>query len=236
MSSASNLQKPSVLSLLGANALVMILALILEWSLFDTLLVFCVESIIIGVINVPKMILVLRAPKMSDELKDGQASEIEQLAFLTKLFVLVIRFFFILFGSILFTAFCFIQLLIIKDFFYGNGIETLKGIEWSEVQIDWSSFTIGVIIIALSHLISFMTNFVGKKEYLNTKISRQIFAPFRRVLLVILVIISAGFVIRYMGIDSPWAVIPFFVIKTFFDLRQHNKEHSKSNLQKTELE
>jgi hypothetical protein len=223
-------KKPSVISLVAINLCLLVLAIFLQWSLFEILFIFWAETLVIGVFNIFKMLIIPRKPKMSSELKEGKASTEEQLLFLAKLGLTIFKFFAIVFSTFLFFGFCYIQLMMISILFGGGEMKSFEEFQFSDISLDdWTSFYIGVGSILFSHAVSFVSNYLGKKEYLNLRLRRQMFAPFRRILLVWIVSFGTMYVIHKFGNDSVYLLIPFFVVKIILDLRQHHLEHKKVN-------
>jgi len=80
-------------------------------------------------------------------------------------------------------------------------------------------------ILFFSHFVSFIDNFVMKKEYLKTSTGQQMIQPYSRIIVVHLTIIFGGMLSMMFG-TSLWALAVLILIKTFIDLQTHLKEHA----------
>ena len=58
MSIQQDIKKPSVFWLIGSNLLLLAMALIFNWKLYDVLILFWLEAVFIGVVNIMKMMKV----------------------------------------------------------------------------------------------------------------------------------------------------------------------------------
>jgi hypothetical protein len=93
------------------------------------------------------------------------------------------------------------------------------------LQFNLLGVTIGFLSICLSHLTSFMTNFISKGEYLKQSPESLFFSPYKRVIVMHLtVIFGAIFVLNNYSFA---AVVILVVLKTVTDLASHIVEHSK---------
>ena len=82
----------------------------------------------------------------------------------------------------------------------------------------------GALGLAISHGVSFVVNFLGRREYLRTNVARQMFAPYGRLVILHLTIIVGAMVSLFLG--SPVGAIAVLVIlKTIVDLGFHLREH-----------
>ena len=78
----------------------------------------------------------------------------------------------------------------------------------------------------ISHGVSFVTNFVGQKEYEGMTVQKQMAAPYRRIIMMHLTLIFGGFVTMTLGDPVPVLLI-FILVKIIVDVRAHLKEHSQ---------
>lgn len=219
-----NIKQPSVISLIITNLVLFGVAIYYDLSLFDILLIFWGETVVIGFFNFLKMLKTPRLPKVSEAFKTDEVSREELLVTGINFMYVFLKFFIIIWSSIMMTAFCMSQLVIIVVVF---GDEEMRSAQEFPLQ-HFYSFLIGMIVMFISHGISFITNFISKREYETTKLRKLIFAPFRRILLVWIVCIGGGFLLLKLENDSFYLLIPYFLVKILFDLRQHYKEHIKA--------
>jgi hypothetical protein len=85
----------------------------------------------------------------------------------------------------------------------------------------------GALALAASHIVSFVYNFLGRKEYLNTTVSAQMMAPYGRVVVLHVTILGGAFLIVALG--TPVAALAVMVaLKTAIDLALHLRERRKA--------
>jgi hypothetical protein len=80
-------------------------------------------------------------------------------------------------------------------------------------------------VLFFSHFVSFIDNFVLKKEYLKVTTGQQMIQPYSRIIVVHLTIIFGGMLSMAFGTPL-WAIAVLILIKTVIDLQTHLKEHS----------
>jgi hypothetical protein len=98
----------------------------------------------------------------------------------------------------------------------------------SVVQIgpDLSAVAWGAVGLAISHVSSFLINFVGRGEYQRVSAARQMFAPYGRLVVLHLTILFGAFV--SLAIGSPvGAIVVLVLLKTILDLGLHLREHDR---------
>ncbi|HTK44627.1 MAG TPA: DUF6498-containing protein [Patescibacteria group bacterium] len=94
-------------------------------------------------------------------------------------------------------------------------------------DVVWSNVTIAAIALFLSHGASFLLNYVGKREYLATSPTRQMAAPYGRVVVLHLTILFGAFAIAFIGAPVA-ALVILVVLKTALDLRLHLRERQRN--------
>jgi hypothetical protein len=91
-------------------------------------------------------------------------------------------------------------------------------------DILWGSVLLAVVALFISHGVSFLLNYVGRGEYRRTSPAAQMAAPYTRVVALHLAILFGAFAIASLG--APVAALVILVlVKTFFDLSLHLREH-----------
>ena len=89
-----------------------------------------------------------------------------------------------------------------------------------------SAIGFAVIVLAISHGISFWFNYIGRGEYLRVTPIELMGAPYARVVVLHLTIIFGAFVSIALG--SPvGALVVLVILKTALDLRLHAREHGR---------
>jgi hypothetical protein len=95
-------------------------------------------------------------------------------------------------------------------------------------EVVWPSVLIGGIALFLSHGASFFLNYIGRGEYLTASPGRQVGSVYGRVVVLHLTILFGAFVVAFLG--SPiGALLVLVVLKTAFDLGLHLRERGKAD-------
>lgn len=231
-----NYKSTSAITLVVVNVCLFIFAIALNWKLFDILLIFWAESLVIGFFNIFKILKIKRKERFNVDLKIPDSATTNQLDnSFDKIFILLkgvaLFTFTLLFFVLSGLQICFIYVLF-GDF---SLIEFVLSMMERRLEIhinDMNSFLIGVGIVFISHGVSFFFNYIGKKEYKTISLKKLLFAPFRRIILVWIVIAAGSYVIVQFGKNSVLLLIPFFIVKILFDLRQHSREHREKQEKK----
>jgi hypothetical protein len=211
-------------SLVVSNTIPLLGVLFLDWSLFMILALYWAENGVVGLYNIAKMICA--KGDLSDLVKMGNLSQ-EELGqvdlkqagggrwFLIPFFLVHYGLFWVVHGVFVFVLFGGIA-----DFGpFGGG---RLGAGAAEALSLGSVATL--IALGISHGISFVTVFLGKGEYRRTHYAGQMFAPYKRVVVLHLTILFGAF--ATMLLRTPIvALILLIVLKTGVDLRAHDKEH-----------
>lgn len=88
----------------------------------------------------------------------------------------------------------------------------------------WQPMLIAIISLGLSHGISYYDNYLGKQEYKTVNIALQMFAPYKRILVMHLTVMLSAILLiatRY----TPIALIVLIFIKIIIDHAMHTKTH-----------
>lgn len=110
---------------------------------------------------------------------------------------------------------------------FGRGLEA--GLQRSSlfaipITEAWQSpLWIGVAAIAISHLLSFKFNFIGRGEYQNTDLMQLMRRPYGRIIALHVAVIAGGFLVTLLNNPLP-ALVVLIVVKIAIDLRMHEKE------------
>jgi len=101
-----------------------------------------------------------------------------------------------------------------------------SGCLWEEA-IRLLEMTIAVLALFISHGISFVYNYLHKREFTSANLFKLMFSPYGRVVVMHIAILGGGILI--MTINSPAAfLLVFVVLKTFLDLTLHLRSHKKA--------
>jgi Family of unknown function (DUF6498) len=91
-------------------------------------------------------------------------------------------------------------------------------------DIVWSNVGIAALALFLSHGASFLFNYIGAGEYITASPTRQMGAPYGRVVVLHLTILFGAFAVAFLG--SPvGALLILVALKTAFDLGLHLRQH-----------
>ena len=96
-------------------------------------------------------------------------------------------------------------------------------------EVLWGSVALGAVALFLSHGASFLFNYIGRGENLTSSPTRQMAAPYGRVVVLHLTIILGSFVVAFLGAPIG-ALIVLVGLKTAFDLGLHLREHVAAGL------
>jgi len=189
---------PSTIALLLANLVPLAGVWLLGWDIGEIMLLYWAESGIIGFFNLLKMAVV-----------GGWAT------------ILLGPFFVGHYG-----AFMAVHLLFIYTFFV-KGFQAKGAIAVTEVASHFYALWPALLALALSHGISFLLNFLGRREYAGTTVQKQMAEPYSRIMIMHITIIFGGFVVMALGSSLP-ALMLLIGAKTVVDLRAHGRQRSSS--------
>jgi hypothetical protein len=226
----------SALVLVAFNLIPLAGVVLWGWNVATLLVLYWVENGIVGILNVPKMLLA-RGPigPGEGELRiNGRVStsNVGQVVF----FLIHYGIFWVVHGVFVFSLAAFaafsghgfgdgaIQPVVpdgIGGVFPGPGEATSSaGVRGP----DKSAVAWGALGLAISHGASFVVNYLGRREYLRVSAGRQMFAPYGRLVILHMAIIFGAFVSLTIG--SPiGALIVLVILKTIVDLTLHLREH-----------
>jgi hypothetical protein len=199
---------PSAALLLLANLVPLYGVLFWDWDVFSLLLLFWMENLAIGALNVARMLC-------------AQPGDI--LAWLRKLFL--VPFFCVHYG--MFTAvhgmFVLSGMFGSRDYTSGGFAVIGPALEAAAEQDLW----LPVAALAASHLFSFFWNYVHRGEYRRTTPAALMVRPYVRVVALHFAIVVGG--IGAMALGSPVSALVLLVaIKTGIDVAAHLREHRAS--------
>jgi len=76
----------------------------------------------------------------------------------------------------------------------------------------------------ISYGFSFIYNYIGEKEYLQTNINQQMIAPYGRIFIIQITLILGVFISLFA---PSYFIIVFVILKINFDLFAHLKVHTE---------
>ncbi len=218
-------KRASSLVLILANLIPVIGVFLFDWDVLSILLLYWAENVVIGVLNVARM----RACETGDILQELLAGanrpipdEIRQQ--LPQIPGKALKFVLIPFFIMHYGMFCFGHLTAVIGIFgnarLGSGVGSALAELWQP------AFWVAVVAVFASHLYSYFANFIGEGEYKRSSLRLLMTRPYGRIIAMhIAIVLGAGLVI-WLGSPLPMLLI-LILIKTFVDLRLHEKERSK---------
>jgi len=206
---------PSTYTLIGANLLPLFGVLFFSWSLTEILLIFWAETAIVGFFTFWKLVF---SKKIDDqELKTLEAlrkSNPEKYkdwkpGNTTKIFL---GFFFpVHFGGFMLGhAFFLVSM-------FGD-----VGTPLSSIDLKGVLFSLATLFV--SHMFSFFTNYIGKKEYLLYSPQQLMLQPYKRIVIMHMAVLFGGIFAETLGTPI-YALIILILGKIVVDLFSHSQEH-----------
>jgi hypothetical protein len=94
------------------------------------------------------------------------------------------------------------------------------------VPIPFTTVVMGIVPPGISHGISFLVNYVGRREYARVSISQQMLAPYRRIVVMHIAVMLCGFL---LGLLLPPQVVlaALILLKIAIDAAAHVWEHRR---------
>jgi hypothetical protein len=195
------LLRPSSVALIIANLAPLVGVLLLDWQVFDILMLYWVENVVIGVVNVLRM-------GVSSSGAKG----------------FLIPFFLIHYG-----LFCFGHLTAVTAIFsdaVGAGTAWVYFFG-TPISDAWHTpLWVAIAAIAASHLFSFFGNFVAGGEYRRVTARQLMHRPYGRIVVLHVAIIIGAALTQWLGSPVMMLVV-LIVAKIVADLRLHHSERDK---------
>lgn len=199
--------------LIAVNIIPLVGALFYGWTLFDILLVFWLENVVIGVLNVIKMLtrLVLRQDW-------GVIGTIPFFTFHYGMFTLVHGVFVVAFFS---PDYLINQTGVTRD----AGFKPDEFMAFLILQPEILWMALGLFA---SHFYSYIANFLIRGEIDDHDARHLMFLPYVRVVVLHIIVLFGGFIA--VGLGQPlWVLIVIVVTKIGLDLQAHLREHAKDD-------
>ena len=84
---------------------------------------------------------------------------------------------------------------------------------------------VALVVLMISHGVSFVKNYVGRKEYRSLSIPEAMVMPYGRIIVMQVTLLVGGFAVILLG-ESRALLAILVLLKTAADARQHLREHS----------
>ncbi len=193
----------SVVSLFLSNLFPVYAIIVWKWPVFPLMLLFWIENLIIGVVNLMKI-----AVCSPGDLKSWAA----------KLFIMP-------FFTFHYGMFCFVHGVFLMGFFGGMFTKGASFPRPDNVIQAVNDYNMAAPIFALAanRAFSFLYNFIFMGEYKSAAIGELMGAPYGRVVILHVTLIASGFFVMALG--SPmFALATLTALKIWLDARSHVKE------------
>jgi hypothetical protein len=180
-----------------------------SWDLFEIMLLFWAETVIIGLLHIPKLILAAGAQKTEGGAAGGAAKAI--------------------FFALHYGIFCTVHGVFVVVLF-GSGLE-MSG-DTMMLTAPYAAALGGNFLwclagFFLSHLFSFFYNFIGDGEMYRVPLDKLFMQPYGRVIVMHLTVLFGGFITLSLGAPL-LALMLLCILKAGFDLKGHLKERKKA--------
>lgn len=220
------MMKVSSLALVMANLVPLGGVFLLDWQVYDVLLLYWAENVVIGVINVARMATCKGGsviPRVAEQqirasLTDTQATKLSLISKGLKFFL--IPFFVVHYGMFCFAHYSAINAIAGSEL--NTGSASILGIAASWDRALW----LAILAVLASHTISFFVNFIGGQEYLRTDLRQLMQRPYGRIIALHLTVILGAGLTLWLG--SPiYMLVVLVLIKIGIDLKMHTAERQK---------
>ncbi len=224
------ISRPSAFILILANLTPVFGVMLFDWQVIDILILYWTESVVIGVINVMRMIRCQTGDVLSGLIPGISGREIppevnaELQARMPKFSASALKLFIIPFFVVHYGGFCAGHLFAVMSFFGGAALH--NGVTGS-LQNFWEpEYWIAVVAITSSHLYSYFNNYIGANEYQHSNLFMLMMRPYGRITTMHIAIVVGAGLVMWLGSPLPVLII-LIVAKTTMDLKLHEKERRK---------
>ncbi len=213
-------------TLIAINLLPLAGVLFWDWSVFHIMIVYWLENVIIGVVNVLKMLTLLVLRRKWDML-------------------VLIPFFCVHYGGFALGHGIFVTVLFHPDTLIGEdgsfktAGETGEGqpaqpfadhMNFDDIAADLlatQNLQIAIAALFASHVLSWWFNFVRAGEYKTMESRKLMGEPYGRVMLLHVTILIGGIIVVATG-NSAWVLVLLVFLKTAADFMIHTSRHEKA--------
>jgi uncharacterized protein DUF6498 len=206
--------------LIAANLVVAAVTLLRGWGFYEIIIVYWCEAMIIGGYNMARMVMVGLAGEPFGKMIDAGSLP-------TRLFVLFLAlgFFAAKFGGF---ALATGMLVAAVPAFLAQAHDAAANEIWHGLRAVAGGVAIAVIVLFISHGISFVMNYLVRREYENANLLVLMFWPYVRMSLVVTAL-AAGLMAAklFPALDTSTAFgVVIVLVKTAADLVMHQVEHA----------
>lgn len=224
MSSAARIGSTalSAILLVAVNAIPLVGVAFWGWSLMLILVLYWLESGVVGVLNVFKIALAQGGVGEQPVSVNGNQIIIRLTGMLNAAGRgALIGFFVMHYGMFWAVHGVFVFLL---PLFAGLGTAGSAAMDFGPLPVD--GLLLSFMLLAASHVVSFFTNYLGRSEYLRVTAAGQMKSVYGRVAVLHITIIAGAFAVGFFG--TPFAALALLVaLKTSIDLVLHLRQHRR---------
>lgn len=197
----------SIIPLILANLAPIFGVLFFGWDIFSVMFLYWQESAVIGFYNILKMY------KASGPMEKTTNFTIKDITInkLSKIFIIL--FFMFHYGMFMLVHGIFIFLIFARQ----------KPIFSYKFFMD--NYYFAILLLFISHGISYYFNFIGKEEFRKVSISQQMEKPYSRIIIMHVTILLSAFLVMAFGSKNTVGLFLLIAIKIAVDLHAHTKEH-----------
>ncbi|MEW6171139.1 MAG: DUF6498-containing protein [Candidatus Omnitrophota bacterium] len=197
----------SILPLILANLAPIFGVLFFRWDIFSVIFLYWQESAIIGFYNILKMYKANGTKAADITINDIIANKLSKV-FIIVFFMFHYGMFMLVHGMFIFVIFARQKPIFSYKFFMDN-------------------YYFAILLLFISHGISYYVNFIGKEEYKKISVSEQMQKPYSRIIAMHLTILLSAFLVMAFGKQTIISLFILIAIKIAMDLRAHIKEHKQ---------
>ena len=236
---AEALQNPSSWTLIAVNLGLILGVLVWQWSIFDIVFLYWVENLVIGAINVLKMLFsrpdikALTGGASAAQVHEAavQAGQSPQSASKIIKWVPIVaswgaKLFFIPFFILHYGMFCYGHGVFVFSLFSGGVLSSGATDATEALKLLTPQMLLAIGLLTASHLFSFLRNFLVGGEYRQTSPAALMMRPYGRIVVLHITIILGGMLTMAFG-DPIGLLIVLMVLKTGVDLAMHQAERNK---------
>ncbi len=201
----------SVWLLLAVNIYPIIGVLFFDWNYLNVVVLYIIETFIIGLFNVPKMIMAKgESPKLKNTPKASNQRELMVGRGCLKIFL--VPFFLFHFNAFVLGQSIFVFVISAEFGDVDTSFESFYNLE----------FGLNILLVLFGHGYSFYSDFIKKKGYLMVSEDQLMIQPYKRIFIQQFTVIFGVMII--LATHAPiFFLVMLIVFKLFFDLRAHFK-------------
>ena len=190
------------------------------WDVWTILVLYWLENGIVGILTIPKILLArgTTVPAGLFATLDSTPIGLMGRGAIAGFFCFHYGIFWLVHGLFVFT---FLPLMTGATF----GVESAFG----AAERDWSLLLVAGGGLAVSHVGSFVLNFLGRREYLRESPAAMMAAPYGRLVILHLTILAGGLGVLVIGAPLG-ALLALVGVKTVLDVRYHLREHRERQM------